>query len=76
MNEQMTAPVFSWIEIDCPCCGIDFDIEPHEITPELRCGCGALWTREVLADGNAYDEAARVVENPFATTSRLTAWTI
>lgn len=67
MNE-MTAPVFSWIEIDCPCCGIDFDIEPHEITPELRCGCGPMAT--------LYDEAARVVENPFATTSRLTAWTI
>jgi hypothetical protein len=58
---------FAWIEIDCPGCGIDFDIEPREIVPDLRCGCGALWTREVLAAGNAYDAAAQIVENPFST---------
>lgn len=29
-------PAFAWIEIDCPGCGIDFDIEPHEIVPDLR----------------------------------------
>lgn len=61
----MTQP--SLCEIDCPACGIDYDLEPPPgpggVLP--ACACGYQYTVADMRTANFYDGHMNIVANPF-----------
>ena len=39
-----------WVEIECPKCGIDYDLEPIDVSVGMSCYCGYRYTKADLAD--------------------------
>lgn len=61
-----------WLEVDCPACGIDYDLEiVIPVGEPIVCACGHEFTREELASGvvfERYEELDKVhlLPNPWA----------
>lgn len=39
-----------WVEVECPGCGLDYDLEPLDVFTGMRCTCGYRYTKADLAD--------------------------
>lgn len=50
MHRVVIDTLTPWVEIDCPCCGLDLDLEPIDVFVGMRCLCGYRYTKADLAD--------------------------
>jgi len=50
MHRVVIDTLTPWVEVECPCCGLDFDLEPEAVYVGMRCFCGHRYTKADLAD--------------------------
>lgn len=50
MHRVVIDTLTPWVSVDCPSCGLEYDLEPEAVYVGMRCACGYRYTKTDLAE--------------------------